>query len=140
MVAVLGVPELSRLWEEDGLAVMVKYPELINTHLAAWAATRDSRAAMREAQAAGWPVVVVNDPYLLLEDEHLGARGFWVRAPHPVVGELPYTGPPWRLGGGGWALRRTAPLLGQHTDEVLRDALGLDAATIDELRASGAVA
>jgi crotonobetainyl-CoA:carnitine CoA-transferase CaiB-like acyl-CoA transferase len=140
MVNVLGDEELAARWQSDGLALMTDEPEWINRLLAEWAATRPARVAMREAQAAGWPVVVVNDPLLLLEDDHLLARGFWVTAPHPVAGALPYTGPPWRVDGGGWMLEHAAPTLGQHTDAVLRDDVGLNDAAIVRLRSMEAVA
>ena len=52
----------------------------------------------------------------MLDDEHLRARGFWVTAAHPDAGTLPYPGPPFRLPGGGWSLRATAPRLGAGTD------------------------
>jgi crotonobetainyl-CoA:carnitine CoA-transferase CaiB-like acyl-CoA transferase len=140
MVKLLDDPELTASWDTRGLDVMADEAELLNRLIAHWAASRPARVAMREAQAAGWPVVVVNDPLLLLDDDHLRARGFWVGAPHPVAGELPYTGPPWRIDGGGWALRRTAPTLGQDTDRVLRELAGLSTDEIQDLRARGVVA
>jgi crotonobetainyl-CoA:carnitine CoA-transferase CaiB-like acyl-CoA transferase len=139
MVAVLGDERLHALWEEHGLSVMSDHPELINQAIARWVAQRRARQAMRDAQAAGWPVVVVNDPWLLLSDEHLVARQFWQWAKHPMVGDLPFTGPPWRVDGGGWALRRTAPTLGQDTDVVLSGLLGMSEPLIKELRALGVV-
>jgi crotonobetainyl-CoA:carnitine CoA-transferase CaiB-like acyl-CoA transferase len=56
-----------------------------------------------------------------------------------MVGDLPFTGPPWRVDGGGWALRRTAPTLGQDTDVVLSGLLGMSEPRIKELRALGVV-
>ena len=51
---------------------------------------------MREAQAAGWPVVVVNDPLPLLSDDHLRPGG----SGSPPITRLPgsslHTGPAWR--------------------------------------------
>jgi crotonobetainyl-CoA:carnitine CoA-transferase CaiB-like acyl-CoA transferase len=114
-------------------------PELVNRALARWAVERPARAAMREAQASGWPVVVVNDPQLLLEDDHLRARGFWVTVAHPIAGTLPYPGPPWRLDGGGWSIRRAAPVLGQDTDSVLRELAARTDADIAALRAQGVI-
>jgi crotonobetainyl-CoA:carnitine CoA-transferase CaiB-like acyl-CoA transferase len=140
MVKLLDDPDLSAAWKNRGLDVMTDDPELLNRVIAHWAASRPARAAMREAQAAGWPVVVVNDPLLLLDDDHLRARGFWVTAPHAIAGELPYTGPPWRIDGGGWALRRTAPTLGQDTSRVLGEVAGRSADEIQGLRTRGVVA
>ncbi|WP_214402227.1 CaiB/BaiF CoA transferase family protein [Pseudonocardia lacus] len=137
MVSVLGDEELSARFAERGEELIVAQPELVNAAIASWAASRDARAAMREAQSAGWPVVVVNDPKTLLTDEHLVARGFWVEGESPM-GPVPHTGAPWKVDGGGWALRAPAPRLGQHTDEVLRET-GFDDAAIAGLRAEGVV-
>jgi crotonobetainyl-CoA:carnitine CoA-transferase CaiB-like acyl-CoA transferase len=134
MVDVLRDAELTARWEAVGLAMMSDDAELVNQSIARWAATRASRAAMREAQAAGWPVVVVNDPLLLLDDDHLQARGFWVTGEHPVAGTLTYPGAPWRIDGGGWALRRAAPTLGQDTDRVLTELAALAPREVADLR------
>jgi crotonobetainyl-CoA:carnitine CoA-transferase CaiB-like acyl-CoA transferase len=139
MVSVVGDPELTERWEAEGLELLVTDPELVNRALARWAVERPARAAMREAQASGWPVVVVNDPQLLLEDDHLRARGFWVTVAHPIAGTLPYPGPPWRLDGGGWSIRRAAPVLGQDTDSVLRELAARTDADIAALRAQGVI-
>jgi len=140
MIHVIGDAELTRLWESHGIRIMSEYPEVVDQHLARWAAARTSRDAMREAQAAGWPVVVVNDPLLLLEDDHLCARGFWVSAPHPIAGDLIHAGAPWRLDGEGWRLRRAGPTLGQDTDKVLEQLLAMPTDRITELRRAGVVA
>jgi crotonobetainyl-CoA:carnitine CoA-transferase CaiB-like acyl-CoA transferase len=138
MVAVLGDEHIAELHGEKGAAIMTEDAVEVNAAIGRWAAGRPARAAMREAQAAGWPVVVVNDPRTLLDDEHFLARGFWVT----VAGDrgLPYCGPPWRIDGGGWSLRRPAPRLGEDTDAVLRQAAGYGDDRVDALRAEGVVA
>jgi crotonobetainyl-CoA:carnitine CoA-transferase CaiB-like acyl-CoA transferase len=139
MIEVLGSADLAAKWAQLGLSLMVDEAPAVNSALARWAAGRDSRDAMREAQGSGWPVVVVNDPLLLHGDDHLLARGFWVTADHPVAGALAYTGAPWRVGGGGWEIRSTAPTLGQHSEVVLSELLGMSNNEISGLRAEGAL-
>jgi crotonobetainyl-CoA:carnitine CoA-transferase CaiB-like acyl-CoA transferase len=124
MVEVLADARVAEAWEEKREAMMTEDVDMVNAAIARWAINRPARRAMREAQAAGWPVVVVNNPLTLLTDDHLLARGFWVTASHPAAGNLPYCGPPWRMEGGGWNLRRTAPTLGQDTERVLADLAG----------------
>jgi crotonobetainyl-CoA:carnitine CoA-transferase CaiB-like acyl-CoA transferase len=58
----------------------------------------------------------------LFQDEHFRGRGFWQRATHPMLGDVEIPGRPFIMGEGGWTLRRPAPLLGEHTEEVLREA------------------
>ena len=137
MVAVVGDPELTSILAEGGAAAVAEAGEVATAAIARWVAARTARQAMREAQAGGWPVVVVNDPLRLLTDDHLAARGFWVSADHPVAGRVVHAGPPWRIDGGGWALRRTAPLLGQDTDRVLAEVAGYAENRVAGLRAAG---
>ncbi len=51
------------------------------------------------------------------------ARGYWVEIPHPVAGTFRYPGAPiYTSQERWWRIRRPAPLLGQHTEEVLKEA------------------
>ncbi|HUZ10860.1 MAG TPA: CoA transferase [Acidimicrobiales bacterium] len=139
MVAVVGDPEVDSLFRRGGAGALAEAGEIANAAIARWVGARTARQAMREAQAGGWPVVVVNDPRSLLSDDHLEVRGFWVSADHPVAGPVVHAGPPWRIGGGGWELHRTAPLLGQDTDRVLAEVVGYGDERVARLRADGVV-
>ena len=56
-----------------------------------------------------------------LDDRHLRARGHFVDVEHPEMGcTVTYSGAPFLAHGSPWAFRRRPPLLGEHTDEVLR--------------------
>lgn len=68
----------------------------------------------------------------------LREKGFWQEIGHPDAGVQTYPGPPFTVDGGGFALT-PAPRLGEHTDAVLRQRLGLDATAIAALRARGVV-
>jgi crotonobetainyl-CoA:carnitine CoA-transferase CaiB-like acyl-CoA transferase len=75
----------------------------------------------------------------LLADPHLNARNCFTHWPHPEVGERALMGPPWRLTNRPNGTGSHAPLLGQHTDAVLAELLGLDAEQRARLRAAGVV-
>lgn len=72
----------------------------------------------------------------LLEDEHLNAIGFFQESSHPVVGKIREMGVPSEWFGTVPDNHRPVPRLGEHTDEVLREA-GLDDAAIDDLKQRG---
>jgi benzylsuccinate CoA-transferase BbsF subunit len=76
---------------------------------------------------------------VLLRDPQLQARGHWVHLEHPEMGRTVYNALPMRMSRTPGYPNRPAPLLGQHTDEVLRERLGLAQAEIDALRAQGAL-
>jgi len=88
----------------------------------------------------GIPVGAINNLAEVAEHPQVKARSSFVEIEHPRAGKLRVAGVPVRLSATPGSVRTPAPLLGQHTDEVLRDLLGLSAAEIAALRACGAAA
>jgi formyl-CoA transferase len=64
------------------------------------------------------PMMKLDD---LLTDPHLVATGAWLDVAHPHEGRLRQLRPPVRMGDTPTAVRRPAPLLGEHTQEVLAE-------------------
>ena len=89
--------------------------------------------------AAGVPVGAVNTVDQVVAHPQVAARGSLVPTTHPVAGNIRVVGPPVRLSETPGSVRAPAPLLGQHTDQVLRERLGLDDTEIARLRKSGAI-
>jgi crotonobetainyl-CoA:carnitine CoA-transferase CaiB-like acyl-CoA transferase len=85
----------------------------------------------RAGQARRVPLAPVSTMADLLASEHLKARGFFAVLDHPQAGRLAYPGAPYKFSVTPWAIRRPAPLLGQHNEEVYVQQLGMSA---DELR------
>jgi crotonobetainyl-CoA:carnitine CoA-transferase CaiB-like acyl-CoA transferase len=95
--------------------------------------------AMAQMQAQRVPLTAVNPPSAVLKDPHFQARGYFVEVEHPEAGTLPYTREPFRLLGSPAEPVRRAPLLGEHTESVLRQRLGLSEADIASLRQHGVI-
>jgi len=83
------------------------------------------------------PTIVVNSLEDLIHDEHLNAVGFWQTIDHPTEGKLRTPSFPIAFSDSPADIRRHAPLLGEHTVEILSEA-GLDQASIDAMIESGA--
>jgi crotonobetainyl-CoA:carnitine CoA-transferase CaiB-like acyl-CoA transferase len=107
--------------------------------LGTWCATRERWAITRALASAGVPAFPSMSMRDLLADPHLNARNCFTHWPHPEVGERALMGPPWRLTNRPNGTGSHAPLLGQHTDAVLAELLGLDAEQRARLRAAGVV-
>ncbi|PWS36431.1 CoA transferase [Falsiroseomonas bella] len=99
--------------------------------------TRD--AFVEACVAAGVPAGPVLDVREVVEDPHVKARGMVSAFAHPKLGEFPALPVPFRFSGYDRLEVTRPPMLGEHTEQVLRERLGLDAAAIAALRAEGAI-
>ena len=95
----------------------------------------DKREVMRTLAGAGVPCSYVFDTMDLFTDEHLQARDFITEVDHPVNGRVKLMRHPLRME--GVVKQQRAPLLGEHTDEVLGALLGLGESELVELRDAG---
>lgn len=85
-------------------------------------------------EAAGVPNGPINDIAQVFAEPQVLARGVKIELEHAAAGKLPMVASPMRFSGTPLEHKLAPPLLGQHTDEVLRDVLGMSAAQIAALR------
>ena len=90
-------------------------------------------------RAGDIPAAPVNNLDGVFAEPPVADREMIVEYDHPQVGKVRLPGNPIKMTGMEGTISKPAPMLGEHTDEVLADLLGLDAAMIAALRASGAV-
>jgi benzylsuccinate CoA-transferase BbsF subunit len=101
--------------------------------LTVWTRERDRDWIVSSLTGLGLAAAPSRDARDLYADRHLRERQAFVRVEHPELGELELVAAPW-LVDGERPETSCAPSLGQHTDEILGDLLGLDADRIAALR------
>jgi benzylsuccinate CoA-transferase BbsF subunit len=112
----------------------------LDANIGAWTADKDAYDVMHDLQKRGVPAAVVQSAREMLDyDEHLKERGYYVYLDHAETGRAAYDGPPFRLSKTPGKLRWPAPLLGEHTEKVMKEILGLDDEQIAELMIAGAL-
>ena len=111
----------------------------IDATLTAWTSSREAGAVMRELQAAGVPAGVVQRSSDLLQDPQYAHRDFYRHFEHGEMGRIPYAGHQYRISGYNNGPRGAAPMLGEHSFEVLSDLLGLSEEELSDAFASGAI-
>jgi CoA:oxalate CoA-transferase len=116
----------------------VKISEFNEKFMRPWSLDRTKKEIVEQAQAAGVMATPYNTPGGLLNDPHFRERNYWQEIEHPVVGRLTYPGAPFRMSEGGWRIRRPAPLLGQHNEEVYGN-LGYSLEDLVQLRQAGVI-
>ncbi len=103
-----------------------------------WTSQRTKFEVMERMREVGVPSGPVLDSGEIFENEHLRERGMLVDIEHPTRGPMTLLGCPIRLSESP-AVHRRAPLLGEHTAEVLAEELGLEVSEVEALARTGIV-
>ena len=90
-------------------------------------------------EEAGVPCGPINDLAQVFADPHVQARGLRVDIAHPLAGTVPQVASPIRLSCTPVKYRKGPPLLGEHSEALLQQLLGLDDEQILALRRSGVI-
>ena len=88
----------------------------------------------------GVPCGPVNDLRQVFDDPQVAHRGMRISLPHAIAPSVDLIGSPLKLSETPVAYRHAPPVLGEHTDAVLSEVLGLDAAALADLRARAVIA
>jgi crotonobetainyl-CoA:carnitine CoA-transferase CaiB-like acyl-CoA transferase len=104
-----------------------------------WLAGWKVQDLYRAAQEHRIPFAPINTMQSLYESEHLRQRNFFIEVDQPGVGKLRLPGMPSQYGNSHWAIRRPAPRLGQHNEEVFCGELGLARERLAALHKAGIV-
>jgi len=138
IVRVIGRPELAEdprfLTNGDRMRNLAALVPIVSERTK----SRTSAQWMRDFEAAGVPVGPINKIGDMLADPQVRSREMVVEVEHPRVGAMKTLGTPVKFSATPTAIRRPAPLLGEHTREVLKD-LGYSAAEIEAFERNGAV-
>lgn len=138
LCAALDLPDLAADDRFATPASRLEHAEALYTLVGDWVADRTKYEVMHHLGSAGVPCSAVLDTRDLHHDPHLVERGLVATVDHATAGPVRVFRNPV-LTAGEQAPIRAAPLLGQHTAEVLASDLGLEGAEITGLRERGAI-
>jgi len=137
--AALDRPDLARDGRFDTEAKRVQNRDTLIPLLNEILGARTVEEWLKRFEAAGIPAGRIKTVAEVCESEHLKARGMVVTLPHPKASRVTVMGVPIRLHGTPGRAGAAPPVLGQHTDLVLRTLVGLSRAEIAGLRRKGAI-
>jgi succinate---hydroxymethylglutarate CoA-transferase len=134
--ALLGRPEWASDTRFSRNPDRVVNRDVLDAHIAEALRTAPAEAWIDKLSASGIPCGRINSVAQALSDAHAQARDMVRTVCHPTAGDIRMLGIPFRFSDTPTSVRRPPPMLGQHTEEVLRDMLEFSEARIDELRAA----
>ncbi len=124
MWTLMGEPAWMREYPERWLELHLTQERIdrCRAEIARWMKGQDKAEVASRAQKLGVPLVPVNTMEDVFHSSQMQFRKFFTKIEHPTLGTLHYPTVPYRLGATPARIDQPAPLLGQHTDEVLREA------------------
>jgi len=138
LTELMGQPELSRDERFKSNPDRVLNHAALKPLIEAWLAQYTTAEAVDMILAAGVPAGPINTIEQVTQDPHIaGAREMFVEIEHPVAGKMRITGNQIKLNATPVQFRTAAPLLGQHTREVLAEVLHMDQEEYDGLASEG---
>ncbi len=127
-----------RLAEDEVMTAMSGHADEIDDLVADWMKDLTREEVFELSQELRIPNTKVQSIPEVMSDSQNEARTFFREADHPVAGTLKYPGTPLAPWANGESPER-APLLGEHTVDVLRDDLNMSDSEITRLRDKGAI-
>ena len=138
LLKVMGREDLIGAKRYDTPAARTERREEVDAIVATWTIKHDKQSAMNLVSAATIPSGAVLDTRELADDKSFQDRKIRQTMQHPVVGEYVMSGWPVRFGGEPPPVG-PAPLLGQHSSDVLADWLKMDRSAMDDLRGDNVI-
>lgn len=132
---IIGQPELAEDSRFDTALARKANEKELDKIVESWMCLRDRDRIAKVLLDAGIAAAPSRDSRDIYADPHLQERGAFVTVDHPELGELELIRTPWKMDEHQVKATR-APLLGEHTDEVLTDVAGLSAEDVQALRAA----
>jgi succinate--hydroxymethylglutarate CoA-transferase len=135
----LGHPEWAKDERFATNAARVTNRDAIDAAIDDALATDTADAWLAKLKAVGIPCGRTNTVAQAYDDEQAEARRMIETVEHSQAGAIRLTGIPFKFSDTPASVRHAPPLLGEHTDAILRDELGFDPAAIAKLRKDGVV-
>ncbi len=133
----VGVTERS---EYTTLADRLANQVNLDSAIESWTSTQNKFAVQSTLLALGVPCAAVQKPSERVDaDPATSEWGLWPTVTHTAMGDVRVDGYGAHLSETDWSMSRGAPCLGEHTDLVLSEVLGLSAVDIASLRETGVV-
>lgn len=135
----LGKPE----WKEDARfktnADRVGHRDELEAMIEAISQQKTTEEWLHRFEGSGLPYAAVNDVETTLNHEHTKARNMVIDIGHEACGPIKVVNSPIKFSGTRPSIHSAPPMLGQHTEEVLKEHLGFTGFDLSALKEQGVI-
>jgi len=139
LLEIMGNPD----WAEDprfaDVVARDEHWDELWPHIQEWAAQQTKEEIAQCAQERHIACAAVNSISEVVQSPHLAAREFFLNVDHPVIGSISMPSAPFKVEPGLWAVRRRAPTLGEHNEEILCGRMGYSLDDMARLAGAGII-
>lgn len=139
LVKMMGDPDWAQAEMFQDPASRSEHMEDCNRLIEVWTRERTAAEIDRLGIEHDVPLSPVRSVKELVADEQLAYRGFFMEIDHPAAGRLKYPGAPYKLSATPWEIRRPAPMLGEHNEEIYRRVLGYSRQELAGMKKAGTI-
>ncbi|KAF2204796.1 caib/baif family protein-like protein [Delitschia confertaspora ATCC 74209] len=136
----IGRPELAIDERFKTNAARVKNRDVLEELIENETQQRTTKEWLHILENCGLPYAAINDIQDTLHHEHVLARGMVKEVEHPTCGPIKLVNTPVKYSVSKPGIRTPPPTLGQHTNEILKDMLGMSGEEVKDLRNEGVIA
>jgi crotonobetainyl-CoA:carnitine CoA-transferase CaiB-like acyl-CoA transferase len=135
----MGRPEAIAGPEFEKMEYRREHGEIVHRVISDFCRRHTKEELYEEGQRRRVSVTPINTVREFMESAHTKARQIFIEMEHPVVGKYLHYGPVPRLSETPGRVTRTAPLIGEHNEEIYCDELGFSKEDLIALRAAGVI-
>ena len=136
---IMGNPDwMEGDWWKD-MQALIDNAEFLTSQVGDWLKGRPKEEVLEQGKAKHIPLAALNSAEDVVKDEQFVDRGFFVDVTHPEAGTVKVPSAGYKFSRTPWRVRRPAPLLGEHNEEVYCRRLGYTKEDLVRMRGCGII-
>ena len=139
LCGMMGIQDLAEHPDYTRLASRLAHRQELRNRMRPWLMERTKEEILNEGQAWRIPVAMVYSTKDMLESPQYQARDYFAEIDQPASPRVTQPGTTLKMSETPWQIRRPAPILGEHNEEVYRKFLGYERDDVVRLRQAGII-